>query len=154
MAKYYWRNSTDLLNDISQTFDGGFIAGGSSFSGISGDKTTPNATNDGWILKLNATGSIEWQKSIRGNLFDILDNIKQTTDGGYIAGLYSESGIGLDKTAPSQGAYDYWIVKLDASGNIMWQNTIGGCRRLSLCCKPVKRWQLYCRWNVIFICIW
>ncbi|MBK9456410.1 MAG: T9SS type A sorting domain-containing protein [Bacteroidetes bacterium] len=119
-------NSTDLLNDINQTLDGGFIAGGSSFSGISGDKTTPNATNDGWILKLNATGSIEWQKSIRGNLFDILDNIKQTTDGGYIAGLYSESGIGLDKTAPSQGAYDYWIVKLDASGNIMWQNTIGG----------------------------
>jgi hypothetical protein len=119
-------NSTDLLNDLNQTLDGGFIAGGSSFSGISGDKTTPNAANDGWILKLNATGSIEWQKSIRGNLFDILDNIKQTTDGGYIAGLYSESGIGLDKTAPSQGAYDYWIVKLDASGNIMWQNTIGG----------------------------
>ena len=119
-------NATDILNDLNQTLDGGFIAGGSSFSGISGDKTTPNAANDGWILKLNATGSIEWQKSIRGNLFDILDNIKQTTDGGYIAGLYSESGIGLDKTAPSQGAYDYWIVKLDASGNIMWQNTIGG----------------------------
>jgi len=119
-------NSVDQLYDVNLTSDGGYIAGGRSSSGISGDKTTPNASFDAWILKLNAAGGIEWQRSIRGSLFDYLQTIQQTTDGGYIAGIYSQSGIGLDKTEATQGGYDYWIVKLDVLGNIEWQNTIGG----------------------------
>lgn len=45
---------------------------------------------------------------------------------GYILGGYSASEISGDKTEASLGSYDLWIIKLDSSGNIEWQNTIGG----------------------------
>ena len=75
--------------------------------------------------KLNGQ-EIEWQNTIGGNSNDILYSIQQTVDGGYILGGYSVSNISGDKTESSHGGYDYWIVKTDATGNIQWQNTIGG----------------------------
>src|SRR5688500_11459252 len=70
--------------------------------------------------------AIEWQNTIGGSSGDQLRSIQQTSDGGYILGGSSLSGISGDKTEGSQGSYDYWIVKLDATGNLTWQNTIGG----------------------------
>ena len=69
---------------------------------------------------------IEWQNTIGGNLNEELNSISQTIDGGYICGGWSESTISGDKTENSQGNSDYWVMKLDANGNIQWQNTIGG----------------------------
>ncbi len=74
----------------------------------------------------NAQTVIEWQNTIGGNNDDILSSVIQTTDDGYLLGGYSYSGISGDKTEASQGYADYWVVKLDGSGNILWQNTIGG----------------------------
>ncbi len=67
---------------------------------------------------------IEWQKTIGGYNDDNLTYIRQTADGGYILGGDSYSGANGDKTETKFGDSDYWIVKLDASGNIVWQNTI------------------------------
>jgi len=47
-------------------------------------------------------------------------------EGGYILGGYSNSNISGDKTEDSLGWGEYWVVKLDSSGNIEWENTIGG----------------------------
>jgi hypothetical protein len=57
---------------------------------------------------------------------DELHSISQTAHGGYICGGFSRSSISGDKTENSFGDNDYWVVKLDSSGNIQWQNTIGG----------------------------
>lgn len=57
---------------------------------------------------------------------DELAYIQQTTDGGYILGGFSKSNISGDKTENSNGIDDYWIVKTDSLGSIVWQNTIGG----------------------------
>ena len=127
-----WQNTIggsflDYLNCMQQTSDGGFILAGSSQSGISGDKTEDSqGGSDYWVVKLDAFGNIQWQNSIGGNSDDYLTSIQQTIDGGYILGGYSNSGISGDKTENYQGLYDYWVVKLDATGNIQWQNTIGG----------------------------
>jgi len=127
-----WQNTIggsflDYLNCMQQTSDGGFILAGSSQSGISGDKTEDSqGGSDYWVVKLDAFGNIQWQNSIGGNSDDYLTSIQQTIDGGYILGGYSNSGISGDKTENYQGDYDYWVVKLDATGNIQWQNTIGG----------------------------
>ncbi len=67
---------------------------------------------------------IQWQNTIGGNFYDELFSVIQTTDGGYLLGGHSSSGISGDKTEASQGEYDYLVVKLDGSGNILWQNTI------------------------------
>ena len=120
-------NQSDLLNSVQQTTDGGYILGGNSMSGITGDKTENSIGGyDYWIIKLDAVGNIQWQNSIGGSGDDNLSTIKQTSDGGYILGGTSDSNISGDKTENSQGGYDYWIIKLDATGNIQWQNSIGG----------------------------
>ncbi len=120
-------NGYDYLYSIQQTADGGYIMGGTSSSYISGDKTeNSNGGIDYWIVKTDATGSIQWQNTIGGNDDDILNSIQQTADGGYILGGWSESNISGDKSENTNGVRDYWIVKTDATGNIQWQNTIGG----------------------------
>mgnify|MGYP003381595004 CR=1 FL=1 len=79
---------------------------------------------DYWIVRTNSSGTILWQNVIGGSLYDFLTCSQQTTDGGFILGGYSSSGISGDKTESNMGEYDYWIIKTDASGNISWQNSI------------------------------
>jgi hypothetical protein len=127
-----WQNTiggddNDILHSVVPTSDGGFICGGYSRSGISGDKTENSiGLDDYWIVKLDSVGNIQWQNTIGGTSVDNLFSISQTFDGGYICGGTSNSNISGDKTENSQGVFDYWVVKLDPNGNIMWQNTIGG----------------------------
>src|SRR5690349_16535212 len=120
-------NSDDILYCMDTTKDKGIIVGGSSASGISGQKTdTSRGYNDFWIVKYNANGRKQWDKTLGGSGNDYCTAIVQTTDGGYIAGGWSASGKSGDKTENSRGFDDYWIVKLDANGNIQWDKTIGG----------------------------
>ena len=127
-----WQNTIggsgeDYLYSIQQTTDGGYILGGESWSGISGDKTEASwGSSDYWVVKLNSSGAIEWQNTIGGSSTDYLYSLQQTSDGGYILGGWSQSGLTGDKTEASMGGSDYWVVKLNSSGAIEWQNTLGG----------------------------
>jgi len=121
-------NANDFFSCMAFTKDGGLIAGGTSYSGISGQKTDSLRGTDGgdyWIIKLDAAGNIQWDKTIGGTRNDQLTAIQQTKDGGYILGGYSQSDASADKQAPRIGALDYWIAKLDAAGNIQWDKTYG-----------------------------
>jgi len=69
---------------------------------------------------------IEWQNRIGGNLEDYLEVTILTSDGGFLLGGSSKSGLSGDKTEYMVGGYDYWILKYDSAGVIQWQNTIGG----------------------------
>ncbi len=120
-------NDYDLLQSVIQTIDGGYLLGGYSASGNSGDKIEANQGNeDYWVVKLDESGNNEWQNTIGGNSVDELFSVIPTMDGGYLLGGNSDSGLSGDKTQSSQGGSDYWVVKLDSSGNIEWENTIGG----------------------------
>ena len=130
-----WQNtiggsSTDWLYSIQPTTDGGYIMAGYSNSNISGDKMENcngiYGVYDYWIVKVDSFGNIQWQNTIGGSSTDYLSAIHQTSDGGYILGGWSESNISGDKSENNFGGNDYWIVKIDALGNIQWQNTIGG----------------------------
>lgn len=120
----------DRFKYIEQTADAGFILITQSNSGLSGDKTeTQLGGEDNWIIKLDSTGAIQWQNTIGGNYDDFPVAIHQLSDGGYIVGCYSNSDSSFDKTETALGVWydpDFWIYKLDASGAIVWQNTIGG----------------------------
>ena len=67
-----------------------------------------------------------WQNTIGGFAVDAIQDFEQTIDGGFILAAFSQSGIGGDKTEPCFGVSDFWIIKLDAIGNVVWENTIGG----------------------------
>jgi hypothetical protein len=117
----------DFLSCFQQTRDGGYILGGYSLSGISGDKTLPLAGIwDYWIVKLDSLGIKQWESDLGGLDNDEMHSIEQTADGGYILGGSSISGIGGDKTQATQGQYDYWIVKTDSLGVKEWDKDFGG----------------------------
>jgi hypothetical protein len=120
--------SYDYLYSLQQTADGGYILGGySSASGIGGDKTQASqGGNDYWIVKTDANGAKQWDAIFGGSFDDQFYCIHQTTDGGYIVGGYSLSGISGDKTQASQGGNDYWIVKTDGNGVKQWDARYGG----------------------------
>ncbi len=125
--KTYGGNNRDVPNSIHQTPDGGYIIAGQSLSYLSGDKTDAgNGGNDCWIIKTDASGNIQWQNSIGGNADDEPFTILDHPDGGYVIGAYSISDSSGDKTENCHGGVDYWIFKIDSSGNVQWQNTIGG----------------------------
>lgn len=119
-------NGADFLADVRQTSDGGYILAGSSQSGLSGDKTKGSLSQDAWIVKLSASGSIEWDNTLGGSDGESVQEIRQTTDGGYIFISDSFSGLGGDKTEPSRGSFDLWVVKLNANGSKAWDRTYGG----------------------------
>jgi len=110
------------------TSDGGYIVAGYSYSNdgdITHHMSTAN-TPDYWIVKLDSTGEIEWEKALGGSSTDYAYSIQQTTDGGYIVAgdTYSENG---NVTNHHESAYrDAWIVKLNNQGNLEWQKCIGG----------------------------
>lgn len=116
----------DQLTSIEQTTDDGYILGGYSASNISGDKSENSDGWDYWVVKLDKNGSINWENTIVGDRADELNSIHQTIDGGYILGGKSTSGISGDKTENNKGWNDYWVIKLDINGNIIWQKVIGG----------------------------
>jgi uncharacterized repeat protein (TIGR01451 family) len=123
-----WQKSLGgTLNDgassIQQTTNDGYIVAGSSLSN-DGDVTGNDGDRDYWIVKLDAIGNIAWQKSLGGTLGERAQSIKQTTDGGYVVAGVTESNDG--DVSVSFGGDDYWVVKLDAVGNITWQKSIGG----------------------------
>ncbi|MPM15387.1 hypothetical protein SDC9_61757 [bioreactor metagenome] len=119
-------SSGDLATSIQQTSDSGYIVAGYSYS-TNGDVTGHHGTNsycDYWIVQLNSTGDIIWQKSIGGSAEDRAAAIQQTSDGGYIVSGNSESTDG--DVNGNHGSPDYWIVKLNSSGDIIWQKSLGG----------------------------
>lgn len=119
-------NMNDNLNAACLTDDGGIILACESYSGIGADKTVSTGVDEYWIVKLYADGNIEWQKSFGTNQQDIVESIALTNDGGYIVAGNTGGGINGDKTDPSNGLTDYWVLKLNHLGEIEWQNGIGG----------------------------
>ncbi len=117
----------DYTYSIHPTLDGGFILGGHSNSKNSGNIIYDSKGKmDYWIVKLNEGGNIEWQKKFGGEKNEFIFSIQQTSDEGYILGGYSESDASDDKSENSHGYFDYWIIKVDNQGNLVWENTIGG----------------------------
>jgi hypothetical protein len=114
----------DELRSMEQTRDGGYILGGYSNSPTSGNKADDNkGTGDYWIIKIDQKGTIEWQKTIGGNNDDQLYVVHQTFDSGFIVGGNSNSSISEDKTKDNSNGTDFWLIKLDISGKILWQET-------------------------------
>jgi len=98
-------------HSVEQTTDGGYI--------IAGDTSSYGAgLSDVYLVKTDALGDIEWEKTIGGSGYDCAHSVEQTTDGGYIiAGDTSSYGAGLS---------DVYLVKTDALGDVEWEKTCGG----------------------------
>ncbi|HHT9125377.1 MAG TPA: BACON domain-containing protein [Candidatus Brocadiia bacterium] len=116
--KAYGGSLSEYAGDIRQTNDGGYIVAGSTYSFGAGKA-------DILVIKLDAMGNIQWQKTYGKSDYDVASSIQQTFDGGYIvAGTTTSFGVvinGIVSEIP-----DAWVLKLDAIGNIQWQKVYGG----------------------------
>lgn len=137
-TKVFGTEGTDMVRCIRQTSDLGYIIAGTSNSGISGDKTSPNiGQEDIWILKTNSQGTIQWQKTIGGGNVDKVSTVLVLSDGSFLIAGNSESGsteeLDLEgdnntiiKRSYNKGSQDYWVIRLDQFGNKVWEKTYGG----------------------------
>lgn len=113
----------EQAQDIAQTIDGGYIISGSTFSDDV-QVTKNNGQSDIWLVKLNGEGILQWQKSFGGSAFDSANSVRQTKDGGFLIAGNSKSSDG-DATQ-NFGENDFWLIKTDGDGQLLWQQSIGG----------------------------
>ena len=109
--KVYGGDSWDDPWSIQQTADGGYVVAGFTESIGAGGK-------DVYIMKLDTSGERVWEKTFGGTLNEEAKSIQQTGDGGYVVAGFTES-IGA-------GGRDVYIMKLDTSGERVWEKTFGG----------------------------
>ena len=108
-------SSGDFAYSIDPTEDGGFVVAGNT-SSTDGDVTGNRGQTDVWVVKLDDDGQISWKKALGGTSFDGANDVKQTNDGGYIVAGYTASND--EDVFGNHGGRDFWIVKLDAFGNM------------------------------------
>ncbi|WP_405208986.1 fibronectin type III domain-containing protein [Aquimarina sp. LLG6339-5] len=120
--KNFGGSEFDIANSIEQTNDGGYIVGGYTES-FDGDVSNHYGDRDYWIIKLDPSGNLVWEKSLGGTLEDFANDVHQTMDNGYIVAGFSESSD-FD-VSNNNGKKDMWIVKLNSSGEIVWETSLG-----------------------------
>lgn len=108
--KRYGGGGSDIGYSVRVTSDGGFVVAGFTTSFGAG-------SYDAWVLRLDALGTVLWQRAYGGGLQDWAYSVDGTPDGGFVVAGYTESF--------GAGRSDVWVVKLDASGSIQWTATYG-----------------------------
>ncbi len=115
---------------LIQTTDGGYLLGGiidvTASGGLGTDKSMQinHAGGDYWVIKLDASGTKQWRKFYGGGQTDTLNDVIQTTDGGFL--LVGDSDSNDVDINNNKGSYDFWIVKINNSGVLQWENSYGG----------------------------
>ncbi len=130
-------NSMDRVSKILVLPDGTYLIAGNSESGVTDNrdleiepdiilkKSEERGSQDYWILKLDQRGNKIWEKTFGGIYFDELRSVVQSNDLGFILAGISNSPVSGDKTSDNEGFNDWWIIKTDTDGNMLWQTTIG-----------------------------
>ncbi len=121
--KNYGGSKSDYVYSVQQTEDGGYIIAGNSNSD-DGDIGNNYGSYDAWIFKLNSDGNLEWENNYGGSDLDHINQVQQTEDGGYILAGWTQSNDG--NIGDNYGEYDAWIIKLNTSGNLLWEKSYGG----------------------------
>jgi hypothetical protein len=112
------------IGGAKQTKDGGYIIAGFTHGSYDGDVSGNNGGTDIWVVKLDVSGNIQWQKCLGGSNTEYAYSIEQTKDEGYIVAGFAGSNDG--DVIGNHGGLDFWVAKLDVSGNIQWQKCLGG----------------------------
>ncbi len=129
--KTYGGTGDDRGEKIIKTNDGGYVLIGYSRSN-DGDVSVNAGLQDYWIVKINASGDLQWERSFGFPGIDRAFSVIQSKDNGYfITGFLdvtASDGGGNDKKENSQkhGVGEFWGIKLDADGNKEWRHYFGG----------------------------
>jgi len=109
----YGGTGSDVAFSVVQTDDGGYAIGGYTESF--------DVNGDAWLVKTDASGDVEWNRTYGGISGDIAFSLVQTSDGGYALGGFTNSF--------GAGDFDFWLVKTNSTGHMQWNRTYGGTDR-------------------------
>ncbi|MDB3887436.1 SprB repeat-containing protein, partial [bacterium] len=124
--KFYGGAGLEYTRELVKTSDGGSIFTARITDGT--DIPGHIGGHDGWVVKLDKDGNVEWTRVLGGSQAEYFHSIKEDADGNYIlgGGTSSADTLNADGDIPSnQGGSDLWAVKLDPSGNTLWSKTYG-----------------------------
>ncbi|MBC3791208.1 hypothetical protein [Spirosoma utsteinense] len=106
-----------------ETSDGSYLVAGTTES-TDGQVSGNHGQVDVWIIKINKSGNLVWQKTYGGTNFEWIWAITEAPDGGYALAGYTLSNDG--DVSGNHGGTDVWVIKIDDAGNLLWQKTLGG----------------------------
>jgi hypothetical protein len=122
-------NNKEKAYAVKQTSDGGYIVAGETNTNNNGDVTgfNPNNSNnsDAWVVKLTSSGNIDWKKCYGDSKLDNFNSVEILNDGSF----YFSGTTDSYQTTGNHGQYDFWVVKTDGFGNVLWQKLYGGSSR-------------------------
>ncbi|MGF1558865.1 MAG: hypothetical protein ACFCUL_07235 [Flavobacteriaceae bacterium] len=131
-SKTYGGSKDDRGQSLVQTNDGGYALTGYAESS-DGDASSNQGFHDNWIVKLDAQGTLQWEKSFGFSGHDHSYDILQTTDNGlFFAGFLDITSARADgntekgNTLTRHGVGEFWGSKLDKNGNLQWRSYFGG----------------------------
>ena len=126
--KSFGFSGADTGYAITETNDNGFLLTGVldvSASGGQGNKTAQkHAGGDVWAIKLDASGNKQWQNYYGGTFTDTPFGVVKTNDNGFIIAASSDSND--FNISNNKGQYDFWILKIDTNGTLLWEKNFGG----------------------------
>jgi gliding motility-associated-like protein len=123
----------ESARDLVQTADGGYLVLGETNSTNGGVVAGFGGTKDIWLLKLDASGNLQWQKRYGGNGLDIGNHIEISADGGFIIAASTSSNDGDIHGNHGTGGYtDGVVMKISSSGILEWSKCYGGSRNEEL----------------------
>ncbi|MDB4534247.1 T9SS type A sorting domain-containing protein [Vicingaceae bacterium] len=118
---------TDPLGDTlwTQTIGGSLVDKGNSVIEtsdsnivVAGLKNTVNDSTQAYIIKLNKNGVLLWDSIYGGARYDVANAVIETNNGEYVTTGSSTSFI-------SQGNLDFYLVRVNNNGNLIWSNFFG-----------------------------
>ena len=121
--KSFGGSEIDEAYGISQAADGNYLIVGDTRSNDL-DISQNNGAADLWIIKITPEGTLLWEKTLGGSSFDVGRSVSKTQDNGFLIAGSSRSTDG--SLTSNKGQNDAWIIKINSSGNLVWQKTIGG----------------------------
>ena len=130
--------ANENVEDVIKTRDGGYLIAGTSASDAytyteaqekDKDLILKRGENRGnldyWLVKIDAAGKEQWQKSMGGKYKDELRKVKENQKGEIIIAGVSNSPKGFEKQTIHEGLSDWWILKLTKDGEVLWQKSFG-----------------------------
>ena len=120
---------------VLQNLDSGFLVVGSTYSNdgdVSGNHSLPGYT-DFWVVKLDLAGSIIWQNCYGGSYSEVAFSAIQDHNGDYLIAGFTDSNdgdvSGKHDTLNGSGHSDVWVIKINLTGDLIWQKCYGGTNK-------------------------
>jgi len=102
----YDRGSADYSYSIVSSSDGGFVIAGGAYNSTLGQYQV-------WLFKVDANGTLVWDRLLGTGTYDVGFSLARTNDGGYVITGYKNGS-------------DLYLIKTDSSGLAEWERIYGG----------------------------